>query len=454
MARVILACSSLLSPLDDAIAGLPSTEAISWTDELHTAFTAAIKALSSSRSITLPKPDEQLWIVTDGALRKPGIGATLYVTRQDTLHLAGCFSAKIRNNQSFWLPCEVEALAIATAVKHFSPYLVQSTSKACVLTDSKPCVQAYQKLCRGEFSTSPRVSTFLSTICRYQVLVQYIAGASILPSDFASRNAPECRDMACQVCNFINTTQSSVIRRTSVAEILADKTHLPFTSRAAWLSIQAESPDLRRTHAHLRQGTRPSKKTANITYYVLYHNDINSGRTSPISTCAFVRLCIELRPLDGPPAVIRTDPSPGFKALVDDPLLRSHRLSIEIGRVKSNNKNPVAERAVQELQNELLRQDPSDGYVSPLALSTATASLNSRIRIRGLSAREMWYQRDQFSNSQLPVDDRQLITSQHETRVKNHPYSEKSKAPRGKMSPSPYLHIGDLDYLYADRDKS
>ena len=62
---------------------------------------------------------------------------------------------------------------------------------------------------------------------------------------------------------------------------------------------------------------------------------------------ALVRLCIELRPLDGPPAVIRTDPAPGFKALVNDPLLHSHRLSIEIGRVKNNNKNPMAERAIQ-----------------------------------------------------------------------------------------------------------
>jgi hypothetical protein len=132
--------------------------------------------------------------------------------------------------------------------------------------------RTYQKLCRGEFSTSPRVSTFLSTISRYQVLVQHIAGASILPSDFASRNAPDCRDMACQVCNFINTTQSSVIRRTSVAEILAGKTHLPFTSRAAWLSIQAECPDLRRTHAHLRQGTRPSKRITNIKDVKRYLN--------------------------------------------------------------------------------------------------------------------------------------------------------------------------------------
>ena len=66
----------------------------------------------------------------------------------------------------------------------------------------------------------------------------------------------------------------------------------------------------------------------------------------------------------------------------------------------------------------------------------------------------MWSQRDQFSNSQLPVDDSQLITSQYETHIKNHPNSEKSKAPRGKMSPSLNLHIGDLVYLYADRDKS
>ena len=169
---------------------------------------------------------------------------------------------------------------------------------------------------------------------------------------------------------------------------------------------------------------------------------------------ALIRLCIELRPLDGPPAVIRTDPAPGFKALTNDELLRSHRLSIEIGRTKNTNKNPVAERAVQELENELLRQDPSAAYVSPLALSTATANLNARIRSRGLSSREMWYQRDQFSNAQLPVSDRQLIIKQNETRLSNHPHSEKSKTPRGKVAPSPTLDAGDLVYLYTDRNKS
>ena len=73
---------------------------------------------------------------------------------------------------------------------------------------------------------------------------------------------------------------------------------------------------------------------------------------------ALIRLCIESRPLDAPLAVIRTDPAPWFNALANRALLRSRRLSIEIGRVKYNHKNPVDERAVQKLENELLRQNP------------------------------------------------------------------------------------------------
>ena len=33
---------------------------------------------------------------------------------------------------------------------------------------------------------------------------------------------------------------------------------------------------------------------------------------------AIIRLCIQMCPLDGPPAVVRTDPAPGFKALTED----------------------------------------------------------------------------------------------------------------------------------------
>ena len=272
LARVIPQCSSLLVPLDSVVAGRQSHEEIVWTDGLLSPFRRAQTAISSSCTIALHRPDDQLWIITDAAFKSPGIVATLYVTRGNKLHLAGFFSTKLRGRRVFWLPCEIEALSIATATNHFSPYIIQSMKPACILTDSKPCVQAFEKLCRGEFSASPRVATFLSTVSWYQVSVRHVAGSAILPSDFASRNAPECDNPTCQVCSFVPRTEESVVRRSSVQHILSGSAKLPVTTRAAWLAIQSEYADLRRTHAHLTQGTRPSKKLTNIKDVKRYLN--------------------------------------------------------------------------------------------------------------------------------------------------------------------------------------
>ena len=114
----------------------------------------------------------------------------------------------------------------------------------------------------------------------------------------------------------------------------------------------------------------------------------------------------------------------------------------------------MAEKAVQELEIELLRQDPLGGAVSEVTLAVATANLNSRIRSRGLSSREMWYQRDQFSNRQLPMSDEDLITKQHDQRLINHPHSMKSKAPLALPRPTPIIEVGDLVYIHSDRNKS
>lgn len=583
LSRVIPQCSTHLAPLDTVTAGRLSQETISWTDELRDAFQKAQRALLSARSITLPRPDDQLWIVTDGAVRDPGIGATLYVTREGKLLLAGFFSAKLRGTQTTWLPCEVEALSIAASTKHFSPFIIQSNKNACILSDSKPCVQAFEKLCRGEFSASPRVSTFLSVVSRYQATVRHVAGSAILPSDFASRNAPPCEDESCQICTFIHDTRESVVRMTSIQDVLNGKVRLPFTSRSAWSSVQSECPDLRRTHAHLIQGTRPSKKLTNIKDVKRYLNvatvasdgllvvkrneplaptreciiiprqavdglltalhlqlqhpschqlkmvakrylfalDIDNAVqriSSGCHTCAalqqtpsarieqstspppdsvgqsfaadvikrsrqlilvlretvtsytvtlilkderhtslrdaLIQLCIQLRPLDGPPAIIRTDPAPGFKALADDKLLHQYRISLELGRAKNQNKNPVAEKAIQELEHELLRQEPLGGTVTNLSLAVATATLNSRLRACGLSSREMWTQRDQFTNAQIPLGDDSLLATQHQQRLQNHPFSERSKAPLSLTRSDPPIAIGDLVYLHTDRNKS
>lgn len=583
LSRVLPGCSQTLAPLEDAIAGLQSKDKLHWTESLLAHFSQAQTSLSKHKAITLPIPSDTLWIVTDGAVSTGGLGATLYVMRKSKLHLAGFFSAKLRKHQVTWLPCEVEALCIAAAVKHFSPFIIQSRHQACVLTDSKPCVQAIDKLSRGEFSASPRVTSFLSVASRYQVSVRHLAGSSNVPSDFSSRNAPECGEAHCQICNFVLVTSESVVRSVSVHDILSNMKSLPFTTRSAWLAIQADCSDLRRTCAHLKQGTRPSKKLTNIKDVKRYLNVATIARdgvlivrrndplqpTSELvvvprqvldglvtalhikldhpsrhqlqlimkrhffaldmtkavervsDTChtcaslsrfpdalieqstddpaesvgvsfaadvikrhrqlvlvlretttsytramvisdekrdtlrdALVQLLAELHPLDGPPAVVRVDPAPGFSALRNDETLQRLRITLEIGRVKNVNKNPVAEKAVRELGDELLRQEPGGGPVSEIGLAIAVARLNARIRSSGLSARELWTQRSQFTHEQLPVSDRDNILKQHTHRESNHDTSAKSKSKRGKGRVSPTLCVGDLVYLYCDKDKS
>ncbi len=584
LGRVLPGCSMHVAPLDDSIANLSSKDKVEWTDDLLASFHKSQAALQNNKSITLPRPDDQLWIVTDGSVKQRGLGSTLYVARgpQNKIMVAGFYSAKPKKHQVTWLPCEIEALSIAGAIQHFSPYIVQSKKKTCILTDSKPCVQSFEKLCRGEFSSSPRVTSFLSIASRYQVTLQHLSGSANIPSDFASRNAPDCTEPSCQICTFIALMESSVVRTVTSEDIISGKSSLPYTSRNAWKSIQADCPDLRRVHAHLQCGTRPSKKSTDISdikrylqvatissdglvivkkyeplaptkelivvpkqivpglltalHIKLHHpskhqlkivfqrhfhaltldtyiaDTVNSCHTCaalkkiPEQMChqtsedppecvgisfaadvlkrnrqtifvlretvtsytvsrllenekheslreAIISSCLELRSLDGPNAVIRVDSAPGFIALERDKTLERYHITLDYGRVKNPNKNPVAERTIQELEDELLKVNPDAKTVTPLLLAVTTARLNSRIRGRGLSAREMFMLRDQFNNSQLPVSDRVIIESQSRQRTINHPYSERSKSGGCTDHPSPPIQPGDLVYLIRDKNK-
>ncbi|XP_063427674.1 CD109 antigen-like [Mytilus trossulus] len=66
----------------------------------------------------------------------------------------------------------------------------------------------------------------------------------------------------------------------------------------------------------------------------------------------------------------------------------------------------------------------------------------------------MWTQRDQFSNNQIPLTDQSLIQRQYELRKSNHSYSEITKAPSRALPESPHSEVGDLVYLYNDRNKT
>ena len=194
LSKVVKGCSRIIGPLESLTAGRPSNEKISLSESALNCFNAAKESLKHTSTIHIPRRSDHLWIVTDGAVKSSGIGATLYITKEDSNRpqLAGFFSAKLKQHQPRWLPCEIEALAIASACNHFRPFIIQSLHQTRVLTDSSPCVQAHGKLIRGEFSTSSRVQTFLTIVSNLNVSVKHVSGASNIVSEFASRNAALC----------------------------------------------------------------------------------------------------------------------------------------------------------------------------------------------------------------------------------------------------------------------
>ena len=184
--------------------------------------------------------------------------------RDDKRLLAGYFSMKLKDHQIGWMPCEHEALAIAAGIKHFAPYIRESLHDMQVLSDSKPCVQAYQKLCKGNFSASSRISTFLSTLSVHKVTLKHISGKNNITSDFASRHPQSCPDQSCQICTFVNDLSSSVVNAVSITDVLSGAVSMPYLNATAWKSVQHDCQVLRRAYAHLTQGTRPTKKIKNV----------------------------------------------------------------------------------------------------------------------------------------------------------------------------------------------
>ena len=230
LSRVLPACAAMVAPFDSLAGNRPASEKVQWSDESIVAFKEAQKYLSKACTITMPRRSDKLWIVLDATTKSPAVGATLYIDRgnNNSFKVAGFFSAKVKGHQIDWLPCEREALAIASAIKYFQPFIVQSDHQVVVLTDNKPCVQAFAKLQKGEFSASPRVSTFLSTCHRFQVTVQHISGVDNLLSDHQSRNPIDCVDSSCQICRFITDIESSVVREISVQDVISGMQRLPF----------------------------------------------------------------------------------------------------------------------------------------------------------------------------------------------------------------------------------
>ena len=89
---------------------------------------------------------------------------------------------------------------------------------------------------------------------------------------------------------------------------------------------------------------------------------------------------------------------------------------------------------MQELEKEIKKLAPSGNFVDIRILSKATNTVNEKIRNQGLSAKEILFSRDQFSQKNLELNDESISKLVTESRKENNFYSSKSKSTTKKAA--------------------
>ena len=148
---------------------------------------------------------------------------------------------------------------------------------------------------------------------------------------------------------------------------------------------------------------------------------------------ALLILTSDLIPSTGMSVTIKVDPASACRSLREDPELLRNGIKLEIGNAKMKNKNPVAERSIREIHGEINRVMKDLPNITEKILSKAVQNLNCRLRGHGVSARELWTKRNQYTGEQLPIDDLILMQAKELAKKKSHVPSAVYKA-KGKRS--------------------
>lgn len=118
----------------------------------------------------------------------------------------------------------------------------ESKTSTQILTDSKPCIEAFRRLSRGQFSTSARVATYFSTLSKHKVTLQHLPGRLNEAADYLSRNPNVCLHDNCQICNFVYEYEPISVNGITIADVENRQCQMPFLSTGAWKLAQQDCP--------------------------------------------------------------------------------------------------------------------------------------------------------------------------------------------------------------------
>ena len=272
--------SNILAPFEEAAAGKDSKEPFVWNFELEKKFREAKQSIDSLVTLYLPSPQDQLILETDAARGggkqnlPAGIGHVLYAVKGDKKVPVRYHSAKLPDKCKKWSPCEIEALALAAGVNREYDIIRESKYPLIIQPDSKPVHEAIKLINNGKFSSSARMSSFLTNINRTRIDSKHISGkAKLNPvSDLQSRNPSECSSEFCSIHRFIDETIDSVIDGNAKLDHISEATGNGFTNRLSWKSAQESNQACLIAKQLLTSGKLPPKAVGKTSGE--YWNDV------------------------------------------------------------------------------------------------------------------------------------------------------------------------------------
>ena len=250
----------ILDPFDKLVADRDSKEPFVWDRSLQQHFHTAVDAVDNIQNLYLPHPSDQLLIEVDAAKVPPGLGHTVYAIKDGKKVPVSFHSVKLQDHHKKWLPCELEALAFATAIT--AEYdLLKETKKPVIITpDSKSVADAVKLIRKGSYSTNPRIQTLITNVNRIPLIVQMASGKSNINncSDYQSRHTSTCDTKQCAICIFTSETSAATLDPTALNSI-------SINNNSAWQQAQKDDKACSEAKFFIKSGKTPSKR-AGMTY--------------------------------------------------------------------------------------------------------------------------------------------------------------------------------------------
>ena len=270
--------TNILEPFEVETAGRDTNDKFYWTHELETMFRQAKKKIDNQVKLYLPAPEDQLIMETDAAkgshkLEQPsGIGHVIFALKDNVKLPVRIHSTKLPDKCRKWSPCEVEALAFAAGIDKEYDLIRESNHPLIICPDSKPVHEAVKRINEGKFSTSARMSSFLTNVNRTPIISKHISGKAKLNPipDLQSRYPPNCQAEHCSIHKFLeDTIDSTMDTGAKNCSIDADNS---FNNREAWKTAQLGNQACMIAKQLLISGKPPPKAIGRTTGE--FYNDV------------------------------------------------------------------------------------------------------------------------------------------------------------------------------------